>query len=170
MCLLKNPLLIYLIDVPHQTIPIQISPTVSFFFSVCSLHLSFGSFFLFVSFVLSSTDISFPLLHLIYTLHSLRRASFLFRWPAERVIYCQQKRPQNLKPVRVYAFCVRLFTPCITMRAHASIILSAWFITSRSSGPLRKYGNYNCARLMMRTVPDTRAHFMNNVRATFENV
>jgi len=102
---------------------------------VFHLSSSSSSFFL---------PLIFPLLHLIYTLHSLCRASFLFRWPAERVIYCQQKRPQNLKPVRVYTFCVRLFIPCITMRAHASIILSAWFITSRSSGPLRKYGNYNC--------------------------
>lgn len=48
----------------------------------------------------------------------------LFCSPTERVIYCQQQRPQNLKPVRVYTFCVRLFTPCITMHAHVRIILS----------------------------------------------
>lgn len=39
------------------------------------------------------------------------------------------------------------------MRAHVRIILSRWFITGRSSGCLRKYGNYNCARLMMAPLP-----------------
>lgn len=45
---------------------------------------------------------------------------------AGRVIYCRQQRPQNFKAhTRVYTFCVRLFTPCITMLAHVRIILSA---------------------------------------------
>lgn len=38
-----------------------------------------------------------PLLRLIHTFHSLRRAS-LFCSPTERVIYCQQQEPQNFKP------------------------------------------------------------------------
>jgi len=128
-------------------------------------------FFFFVLFVLSSTNllpVSPAYLCIYFTLSIGHLSSFAGRL-CERVIYYQQKRLQNLKPVRVYTFCVQLFTPCITMLAHTSIILSAWFITSRSFGPLRKYGNYNCARLMMRTVLDTRVHFMNNARATLEN-
>lgn len=164
MCSLKNPLLVHLAAVPHQTI--QISPAVSFFFSVYSFHLSFRSLFLLVLFVFPSANLLPTSPCYLYASHSLLLSSFA---AAERIIYCQQKRPQNLKSARVYTFCVQLFTPCITMRAHASIIQSAWFITSRSSGPLRKYGNYNCARLMMRTAPDKRARFMNNVRTTFEN-
>jgi len=138
------------------------SPSVHAISSSLRLFFSLSSFFL--------PPICFPLLHLICTFHSLCRASFLFHWPAERVIYYPaETTAQNLKPVRVYIFCVRLFIPYITMHAHASIILSVWFITSWSSGLLRKYGNYNCARLMMHMAPHTRDHFMNNVRATFEN-
>ena len=165
MCLLKNALLVHLtlsfikIHKSHPRFHSSSPP--------CSCHLFFCSCFLFALSSFFLPPICFPLLHLICTLHSLCQASFLFRWPAVSALFITSRndRTQNLKPVRVYAFCVRLFIPYITMRAHASIILSVWFITSWSSGLLRKYGNYNCARLMMHMAPHTRAHFMNNVRA-----
>lgn len=121
MCLLKNALLVHL-TVLYQTI--QISPAVSFFFSVCSCHLFFCSPFLFAFFVLSSTNLLSASPSYLYASLSLSSVFPLSLTGRARYLLPAETTAQNLKLVRVYIFCVRLFIPYITMHAHASIILS----------------------------------------------